>query len=112
MPKMKTHSGAKKRYKVTGSGKILRRNSNLNHILEKKSPKRKRHHGASALAEPDFGGMLRRAVEDDPFDSHWLRQAGKNPLAERSDRPQRTSIPADLAIILRRLPRRERGLIA
>lgn len=74
--------------------------------------KRKRHHGASALAEPDFGGMLRRAVEDDPFDSHWLRQAGKNPLAERSDRPQRTSIPADLAIILRRLPRRERGLIA
>ena len=30
MPKMKTHSGAKKRYKVTGSGKILRRNSNLN----------------------------------------------------------------------------------
>ena len=74
--------------------------------------KRKRHHGATALAEPDFGGMLRRAVEDDPFDSHWLRQAGKNPLAERSDRPQRTSIPADLAIILRRLPRRERGLIA
>ncbi|HMR95825.1 MAG TPA: 50S ribosomal protein L35 [Microthrixaceae bacterium] len=42
MPKMKTHSGAKKRYKVTGSGKILRRNSNLNHILEKKSPARKR----------------------------------------------------------------------
>ncbi len=42
MPKMKTHSGAKKRYKVTGSGKILRRNTNLNHILEKKSPSRKR----------------------------------------------------------------------
>ena len=42
MPKMKTHSGAKKRYKVTGTGKITRRNSNLNHILEKKSSKRKR----------------------------------------------------------------------
>ncbi|MFV0316353.1 MAG: 50S ribosomal protein L35 [Microthrixaceae bacterium] len=42
MPKMKTHSGAKKRYKVTGSGKILRRNGNRNHILEKKSSKRKR----------------------------------------------------------------------
>lgn len=42
MPKMKTHSGAKKRYKVTGSGKVLRRQGNRNHILEKKSSKRKR----------------------------------------------------------------------
>jgi len=42
MPKMKTHRGAAKRFKVTGSGKIMRRNSNLNHILEKKSSKRKR----------------------------------------------------------------------
>ena len=42
MPKMKTHSGAKKRFKVTGTGKITRRNSNLNHILEKKSSRRKR----------------------------------------------------------------------
>ncbi|MGI9578735.1 MAG: 50S ribosomal protein L35 [Microthrixaceae bacterium] len=42
MPKMKTHSGAKKRYKVTGTGKITRRKGNLNHILGKKSSKRKR----------------------------------------------------------------------
>ncbi|MEI2638102.1 MAG: 50S ribosomal protein L35 [Microthrixaceae bacterium] len=42
MPKMKTHSGAKKRYKVTGTGKLTRRKANLNHILEKKSSKRKR----------------------------------------------------------------------
>jgi large subunit ribosomal protein L35 len=42
MPKMKTHSGAKKRYKVTSKGKITRRKANLNHILEKKSPQRKR----------------------------------------------------------------------
>jgi large subunit ribosomal protein L35 len=42
MPKMKTHRGAAKRFKVTGSGKITRRKANLNHILEKKSPKRKR----------------------------------------------------------------------
>lgn len=42
MPKMKTHRGAAKRFKVTGTGKLVRRNSNLNHILEKKSPKRKR----------------------------------------------------------------------
>ena len=38
MPKMKTHRGAKKRFKVTGSGKITRRKINKSHILEKKSP--------------------------------------------------------------------------
>jgi large subunit ribosomal protein L35 len=43
MPKMKTHSGAKKRFKKTGSGKIQARHSFSSHILEKKSPKRKRH---------------------------------------------------------------------
>jgi large subunit ribosomal protein L35 len=42
MPKMKTHSGAKKRFKVTGSGKLMRRRAMKSHILEKKSPKRKR----------------------------------------------------------------------
>lgn len=42
MPKMKTHSGAKKRYKITGSGKILRRQVNRNHILEKKPSTRTR----------------------------------------------------------------------
>ena len=42
MPKQKTHKGAAKRYKVTGTGKITRRKGNLNHILEKKSSKRKR----------------------------------------------------------------------
>jgi large subunit ribosomal protein L35 len=42
MPKMKTHSGAKKRYKVTGTGKILRRQVNRNHILEKKPSTRTR----------------------------------------------------------------------
>ena len=43
MPKMKSHSGAKKRFKVTGTGKVLARHSFSSHILEKKSPKRKRH---------------------------------------------------------------------
>jgi large subunit ribosomal protein L35 len=45
MPKMKTHSGAKKRFRVTRTGKIVRRQAFLNHILEKKSPKRKRRLG-------------------------------------------------------------------
>jgi large subunit ribosomal protein L35 len=42
MPKMKTHRGAAKRFHVTGTGKIRRRRAFVNHILEKKSAKRKR----------------------------------------------------------------------
>ncbi|MEX0851259.1 MAG: 50S ribosomal protein L35 [Gaiellaceae bacterium] len=42
MPKMKTSRGAKKRFKVTGAGKILRRHAMKSHNLEKKSSKRKR----------------------------------------------------------------------
>ncbi len=42
MPKQKTHSSAKKRFKVTGSGKVLRRHAMKSHNLEKKSAKRKR----------------------------------------------------------------------
>ena len=42
MPKMKTHKGAAKRFKLTGSGKLVRRKAFRNHILEKKSPARKR----------------------------------------------------------------------
>jgi large subunit ribosomal protein L35 len=44
MPKMKTHSGAKKRFRLTARGKVRGRHSFSTHILEKKSPKRKRHH--------------------------------------------------------------------
>jgi large subunit ribosomal protein L35 len=42
MPKQKTSSSAKKRFKVTGTGKILRRHAMQSHNLEKKSAKRKR----------------------------------------------------------------------
>ncbi|AMP20415.1 50S ribosomal protein L35 [endosymbiont 'TC1' of Trimyema compressum] len=43
MPKMKTHRGAAKRIKKTGSGKYKVAHANRNHILEKKTNKRKRH---------------------------------------------------------------------
>ena len=42
MPKMKSHSGAKKRFKKTGTGKLQGRHANSSHNLEKKTPKRKR----------------------------------------------------------------------
>jgi large subunit ribosomal protein L35 len=39
MPKMKTHRGAAKRFRLTGSGKLVRRKTKMNHILEKKPSK-------------------------------------------------------------------------
>ena len=42
MPKTKTHSASKKRFRVTAGGKVLRRKGIKSHILEKKSSKRKR----------------------------------------------------------------------
>jgi large subunit ribosomal protein L35 len=43
VPKMKTNSGAKKRFKLTGKGKVKRRQAFMSHILTKKNQKRKRH---------------------------------------------------------------------
>jgi large subunit ribosomal protein L35 len=42
MPKMKTHSGAGKRFRLTGGGKVMRRRANRNHLLEHKPTKRTR----------------------------------------------------------------------
>jgi len=54
MPKMKTHSGAKKRFKKTASGKLRGRRAYSSHILEKKSPKRKRRMTSPKfVSEPD-----------------------------------------------------------
>lgn len=49
MPKVKTHSGTKKRFKVTGSGKIKRQQAGKRHILTKKTKKRKLRLRHSAL---------------------------------------------------------------
>jgi large subunit ribosomal protein L35 len=54
MPKTKTHSGAKKRFKLTATGKVRGRSAFSSHILEKKSPKRKRRLARPAeIAPPD-----------------------------------------------------------
>ena len=50
---MKTHSGAKKRFKLTATGKVRGRHAFTSHILEKKSPKVKRHHGKPAILSKD-----------------------------------------------------------
>ncbi len=51
MPKMKTHRGAAKRFKKTKTGKIKRGRAFSSHILEKKSPKRKRRLRQSTLLD-------------------------------------------------------------
>ena len=51
MPKMKSHSGAKKRFKKTANGKIKRKKANKGHLLTKKSPKRKRQLRKSTIVD-------------------------------------------------------------
>jgi large subunit ribosomal protein L35 len=59
MPKMKTHSGAKKRFKLTAKGKVRGRHSFTSHILEKKSPKRKRRLGQPAVISKDNEAQIK-----------------------------------------------------
>ena len=59
MPKMKTKTGAKKRFKVTGSGQIKRQKANRSHILTSKSRKRKRQLRNDILVHPaDLNNVL------------------------------------------------------
>ena len=51
MPKIKTHSGAKKRFKTTKSGKVKRAHAYTSHILTKKSTKRKRNLRHAAMTD-------------------------------------------------------------
>ena len=62
MPKMKTHSGAKKRFKVTGSGKLRRQQAGLNHILEHKSPGRKRRLSSDVDLSPGDAARVKRLL--------------------------------------------------
>lgn len=52
MPKMKTNTGAKKRFELTGTGKVKRKHAFKSHILTKKSTKRKRNLTHTAVVSP------------------------------------------------------------
>ncbi len=62
MPKMKTHSGAKKRFRKTGTGKLRARHSFTSHNLGKKSPKRKRHLGRPVEVAPQDHKRVERLL--------------------------------------------------
>ena len=60
MPKMKTHRGAAKRIKVTGTGKLRRRHAFMNHILEKNpSPRTRRLNRETDIAPADERSVRR-----------------------------------------------------
>jgi large subunit ribosomal protein L35 len=63
MPKMKTHSGAKKRFKKTPKGKVIGRHAFTSHILEKKSPKLKRHHGKPVVLSAHDAPRVKKLLE-------------------------------------------------
>ncbi len=59
MPKMKTHSGTKKRFKLTATGKVRARHAFSSHILEKKSPKRKRNLATPVDVKPQDAARVK-----------------------------------------------------
>ena len=62
MPKMKTHRGAAKRFKKTGSGKLQRSHAFKSHILTKKSPGRKSRLGAEVEVSPANAKTVKRML--------------------------------------------------
>lgn len=62
MPKMKSNSGAKKRFAVTGSGRLKRKKAFANHILTKKSQKRKRSLRKTTLVDPADEPRMKRMI--------------------------------------------------
>lgn len=62
MPKLKTHKGASKRFKKTGTGKVVRHHAFARHILTSKSRSRKRKLGQSAVADATNQPSLKRMI--------------------------------------------------
>ena len=62
MPKMKTHRGAAKRFKVTGTGKLVRRKAFMNHLLEKKPSKQTRRLKREAIVAPGDAARMKKLL--------------------------------------------------
>ena len=62
MPKIKTHSGAIKRFKLSANGKVIRAQANKSHILNKKNRKRKRNLRQTAVADVTNVAAVKRMI--------------------------------------------------
>ncbi len=63
MPKQKTHRGAKKRFRITAGGKVVRRHSMHSHMLTKKTTKRKRRLRRPTAVVGKFAGAVKKAIQ-------------------------------------------------
>ncbi|MCW2687135.1 MAG: ribosomal protein [Mycobacterium sp.] len=62
MPKAKTHSGASKRFRITGSGKIVRQKANRRHLLEHKATKRTRRLEGRTVVSPSDAKRVKKML--------------------------------------------------
>jgi large subunit ribosomal protein L35 len=62
MPKMKTHSGTAKRFRITGRGKVMRRRANMNHLLEHKASKRTRRLSQEQVVAPSDAKKIKKLL--------------------------------------------------
>ena len=62
MPKIKTHSGAKKRFKLSKNGKVIRAHANKSHILNKNTTKRKRGIRQTVAADKTNTAQIKRLI--------------------------------------------------
>ena len=62
MPKIKTHSGSKKRFKISKNGKVIRAHANKSHILNKKTTKRKRGLRQTVAADKTNVAAVKRMI--------------------------------------------------
>jgi large subunit ribosomal protein L35 len=62
MPKQKTHSGAKKRFKLTGSGKVMKQGAGMRHNLEKKSSKLTRRLNREVVLAPADAKVIKKLI--------------------------------------------------
>ncbi|GAB2821446.1 50S ribosomal protein L35 [Alpinimonas psychrophila] len=62
MPKMKTHSGSKKRFRLTGTGKLMKQRAGMRHNLEVKSSKRKRALNADQVLSPADSKVIKKLL--------------------------------------------------
>ena len=62
MPKQKSHSGAKKRFKVTGSGKVMKQGAGMRHNLEGKSSKLTRRLNQEVVLAPQYAKVIKKLL--------------------------------------------------
>ncbi len=62
MPKQKTHSGTKKRFKITGSGKVMKQQAGMRHNLEVKASDRKRRLNADQVMAPADAKIIKKLL--------------------------------------------------